>query len=62
MAVKTPMTLRAIGLGLFATLATAAAAGSAPGASDMRVLQRWKLGGAGGWDYLTSMHRVSICF
>ncbi|MGB6307451.1 MAG: hypothetical protein WBF89_06620 [Steroidobacteraceae bacterium] len=53
MDVKTPMTLRAIGLGLFATLATAAAAGSASGASDMRVLQRWTLGGTGGWDYLT---------
>jgi YVTN family beta-propeller protein len=32
---------------------TGAASAPATGASDYAVLQRWKLGGVGGWDYLT---------
>src|ERR1700675_3256258 len=39
------------GLGLLVALC--ATAGVAPANSDPQVLQRWKLGGAGGWDYLT---------
>jgi YVTN family beta-propeller protein len=31
----------------------AGTAGSATGGADLQVLQRWKVGGAGGWDYLT---------
>lgn len=45
--------LRAAGLGLLAALVTGTSAGAAPAHSDMQVLQRWKLGGTGGWDYLT---------
>ncbi len=34
-------------------LLSAPIAGAATAAAKMEVLQRWKLGGAGGWDYLT---------
>ena len=45
--------LGAAGLGLLAAL-VAGTAVSAPAAnSDLQVLQHWKVGGAGGWDYLT---------
>jgi YVTN family beta-propeller protein len=44
---------RTAGFGLFATLLAATFAPAAPGAPALQVLQRWKLGGAGGWDYLT---------
>ncbi len=50
---KTPTMLRATALGLLALLAAGTFAAAAPTASDLQVLQRWKLGGAGGWDYLT---------
>jgi YVTN family beta-propeller protein len=50
---KTPTMLRATAVGLLATLAAGTFAAAAPAASDLQVLQRWKLGGAGGWDYLT---------
>jgi YVTN family beta-propeller protein len=67
MRVKFTTTLRSAGLGLLAAIAAGAAAGATAGAaagaaatggaasgvSDMQVLERWKLGGAGGWDYLT---------
>ncbi|HXA36605.1 MAG TPA: YncE family protein [Steroidobacteraceae bacterium] len=45
--------IRPAGLALIAALAAATTAGSAPADSTFQVLQRWKLGGAGGWDYLT---------
>jgi YVTN family beta-propeller protein len=44
--------LRCAGLGALAAFA-AGAAGSAGASPDLQVLQRWKVGGAGGWDYLT---------
>lgn len=50
---KTPTMLRATVVGLLAMLAAGTFAAAAPAASDLQVLQRWKLGGAGGWDYLT---------
>src|SRR5580692_270280 len=53
MTMKTATMLGATGLGLFATLVAGTFAAAAPATSDMQVLQRWKLGGAGGWDYLT---------
>src|ERR1700743_2515237 len=39
-----------LGAGLTAAVIAEGAAAPAP---DMQVLQSWKLGGAGGWDYLT---------
>jgi YVTN family beta-propeller protein len=39
--------------GLLIGLVTAASADPAPTDSGMRVLERWNLGGGGGWDYLT---------
>jgi YVTN family beta-propeller protein len=48
-----PSMLRGAGLALLATLIAAAPASSAPAQSGMHVVQRWKLAGAGGWDYLT---------
>jgi YVTN family beta-propeller protein len=50
MLVKTATILCAAGLGLALVAGTAPA--SAPAGSNLEVLQRWKLGGAGGWDYL----------
>ena len=49
MRVKFATIIRSAGLGLIAAL-VAGTAGSAPANSD---LQRWKVGGAGTWDYLT---------
>src|SRR5579872_5113685 len=48
------------GLGVFGLLASMHAAAAS---ADLQVLQRWKLGGAGGWDYLTvdsASHRLFI--
>jgi YVTN family beta-propeller protein len=63
MRVKSTTILRSAGLALLVAFAAGAAAGttareaataaSSPASSDMQVLQRWKLAGAGGWDYLT---------
>lgn len=49
--------VRLVGLGLLAGWAA-----PAPADSMMQVLQRWKLGGDGGWDYLTvdAAHRLFI--
>jgi YVTN family beta-propeller protein len=52
MRVKFTTIIRSAGLGLVAAL-VAGTAGPAPANSDLQVLQRWKVGGAGGWDYLT---------
>ena len=54
---STSRAARIIGSGLLIGLAAAAQADSA-----MQVVQRWKIGGAGGWDYLTvdSMHRLFL--
>jgi YVTN family beta-propeller protein len=52
MRLKFTAILRSAGLGLLVALVMGSTAGSAPAAPDMQVLQRWKLGGAGGWDYL----------
>jgi DNA-binding beta-propeller fold protein YncE len=49
-------------LGLCAGILAAMTAGAVP-SPDLQVLQRWKLGGAGGWDYLTidsAAHRLYI--
>jgi DNA-binding beta-propeller fold protein YncE len=49
-------------VGLCAAIAAAISADAAP-APKMAVLQHWKLGGAGGWDYLTiesAKHRLFI--
>ena len=53
---------RIIGSGLLIGLATAGLAAAAQADSAMQVVQRWKIGGAGGWDYLTvdSMHRLFL--
>jgi YVTN family beta-propeller protein len=53
MRVKITTILRSAGLGLLVALVAGTTAGSAAAVSDMQVLQRWKLGGAGRWDYLT---------
>ncbi len=46
--------LRSAGFGLLgAIVAGAAMGGSTSTASGFQVVQRWKLGGEGGWDYLT---------
>jgi YVTN family beta-propeller protein len=43
-----------IGQGVLLALGSGgAAAAAAPAAQDLEVLQHWKLGGVGGWDYLT---------
>jgi YVTN family beta-propeller protein len=42
-----------IGQGLLLGQACDAAAAATSSAQDLAVLQRWQLGGAGGWDYLT---------
>jgi YVTN family beta-propeller protein len=51
-------------LALSVTLGLAATAMSASAQADsaMQVLQQWKIGGAGGWDYLTadSAHRLFL--
>jgi len=52
MRVKFAAIIRSAGLALVAAL-VAGTAGSAPANSDLQVLQRWKVGGAGTWDYLT---------
>jgi YVTN family beta-propeller protein len=52
MRVKFATIVRSAGLALVAAL-VAGTAGSAPANSDLQVLQRWKVGGAGTWDYLT---------
>jgi YVTN family beta-propeller protein len=52
MRVKFATIIRSAGLALVAAL-VAGTAGSAPANSDLQVLQRWKVGGAGAWDYLT---------
>jgi YVTN family beta-propeller protein len=41
------------GLGLLAALVAGMALAAPAANSDLQVLQRWKVGGAGGWDYLT---------
>ena len=63
MPMKTASMLGAAGQGLFAALAagTCAAAGHSA-TSDMQVLQRWKLGGPGGWDYSHSPMRQASIF
>lgn len=53
MLIKTTTILRAAGLGLIVALVAGTAAASTPADSNMKVLQRWKLGGTGSWDYLT---------
>ncbi len=53
MLVTTATMLRAAALSLIVTLAAGTAAASTPADAGMKVLQRWKLGGTGGWDYLT---------
>jgi DNA-binding beta-propeller fold protein YncE len=50
---------------LFAAFVAAVPAGAADGArgSDYAIVERWKLGGAGGWDYLTidpPRHRLFV--
>jgi YVTN family beta-propeller protein len=53
---------RRAALGLTAGVLAAMTATAAP-SLDLQVLQRWKLGGAGGWDYLTvdsAAHRLYI--
>jgi YVTN family beta-propeller protein len=50
-------------LGLMLGILTGIRADAAAADSGQRVVQRWKLGGAGGWDYLTldsSSHRLFI--
>ena len=51
MRVKFATIIRSAGLGLVAAL-VAGTSGSAPANSGLQVLQRWKVGGAGSWDYL----------
>jgi len=61
-AVFTHRAARIIGSGLLACLATVVLAAGASPDSAMQVVQRWKIGGAGGWDYLTvdSKHRLFV--
>ena len=40
-------------LGPLVALAAGATAAAAPSNSDLQVVQHWRVGGAGGWDYLT---------
>jgi YVTN family beta-propeller protein len=53
----------AIGLGFLVGLSTSMLVHAAPADPGMEVVQRWKLGGAGGWDYLmldSATHRLFI--
>jgi YVTN family beta-propeller protein len=61
-AVFTYRAARIIGSGLLTGLAMAMLAPSAQADSGMQVVQRWKIGGGGGWDYLTadSKHRLFL--
>ena len=54
--------LRLVVPALLAGMAMTAAAGSARADSGLQVVQRWKIGGGGGWDYLTadSRHRLFV--
>src|SRR5580700_8822462 len=45
--------VRCAGLGMLFGLAAGAMADAAPSSSDITVLKQWKVGGEGGWDYLT---------
>jgi YVTN family beta-propeller protein len=57
------LTAAAIGLGFLVGLSTSMLVHAAPDDPGMEVVQRWKLGGAGGWDYLTldsATHRLFI--
>ncbi len=56
----TQRAVRIVALGLLTGLALLN--GSAQADSGMQVVQRWKIGGAGGWDYLTadSRHRLFL--
>lgn len=45
--------VRCAGLGMLFGLAAGAMADAATSSSDMTVLKQWKVGGEGGWDYLT---------
>jgi YVTN family beta-propeller protein len=53
---------RMLGALLAVAVVTDVPAASPQAASGMEVLQRWKIGGAGGWDYLMvdSMHRLFL--
>jgi YVTN family beta-propeller protein len=53
---------RTLGVVLALAVAATVPVSAAHADSGMQVLQRWKLGGAGGWDYLTldSMHRLFL--
>jgi YVTN family beta-propeller protein len=54
---------RIIGLGSLVGFSTGMLAYAAPADPSMVVVQRWKLGGVGGWDYLTldsATHRLFI--
>ena len=44
---------RLTGMGLLLGLAAGAAASAESAPENMTVLQQWKVGGDGGWDYLT---------
>lgn len=60
---STHLIARAVRLSLLAVLSTGMVAHAAPADPTMQVVQRWKLGGAGGWDYLTfdpATHRLFI--
>jgi YVTN family beta-propeller protein len=53
---------RTLGSGLLVGLTTMVLVASAQADSGMQVVQRWKIGGAGGWDYLTvdTRHRLFL--
>ena len=53
---------RTFGVVLVLAAATAGLAPRAQADSGLRVLERWKIGGGGGWDYLTvdSLHRLFL--
>ena len=57
------MIARTVGLGFLIGLSTSVLGHAASADPSMEVMQRWKLGGAGGWDYLTldsATHRLFI--
>lgn len=59
----TPLIARTLGFGCLISIAAGVLAVRAHAADPrMEVVQRWKLGGAGGWDYLTldSPHRLFV--
>jgi YVTN family beta-propeller protein len=60
--VSTLRLARTIALGVTLGLAPTAWAAAAPADSAMQVMQQWKIGGAGAWDYLTvdSSHRLFL--